>query len=179
MNIWQNAVITEKGLSLQSKLIEGTILEITRVVTGSGFVTPGLLSKQTEISSPQQTISISAVSYPEDGKCAMITSLGNDELVKGYTACQIGIFADDPDDGEILYFIAQSSDPDHGTMIPSASEMPGYNAEWTFYFKYGMADSVNVTIDKANSVSKEEMETYINTTFQAITNEEIAAEFSA
>ena len=152
MNIWENAVITSKGINLLAKLIEGTSMTITRVVTGDVYVTPGLLQQQTEISNPKQTIDIQSVSYPEEGKCAVTATLSNDELNSGYTAMQVGCYAMDPDEGEILYFIAQA-EKDTGTKIPSASEMPGYSAEWTFYFKYGQADGVNVTVDPSNSVT--------------------------
>ena len=36
MNVWNNAVITDKGLALQSKMMAGTSLQITRAIAGSG-----------------------------------------------------------------------------------------------------------------------------------------------
>ena len=154
MNIWANAVVTDKGLSLLAKLTQGNTLDITRAVTGSGFVAPVLLNKQTEITSPQQSLTFKSVSYPETGKCAMPVTLTNEGLESGYDAMQVGVFARDPDAGEILFFIAQS---ERGTPIPSETEMPGYSAEWTFYFQYGQADSVNVTVDPSNTITEEEM----------------------
>ena len=50
MNTWANAVMTNKGLALQAKLLAGTTLTITRAVTGTGYVTPGLLQNQTAVS---------------------------------------------------------------------------------------------------------------------------------
>lgn len=152
MNTWENAVITNKGIALLAKLIEGTNLTITKVVTGSGYITPGLLQQQTDVSEPKQTLAIHPVSYPDAGKCAIPVSLSNEDLTSGYTAMQVGCYAMDPDEGEILFFVAQA-EKDTGTKIPSASEMPGYSAEWTFYFQYGQADSVNVTVDPANTVT--------------------------
>lgn len=178
MNIWANAVITDKGLALQAKLIEGNTLEITRAVAGAGYVTPGLLQKQTEVTSPAQTLKFKAITYPENGKCAVPVVLSNDEVDAGYTAMQIGIYATDPDEGEILYFIAQA-ESGTGTIIPSNSEMGSYQAEWTFYFQYGQADGVNVTVDLANTVSRAEMESYIRTEFIPITNSEIDTAFES
>lgn len=156
MNIWENAVMTAKGLALQSKLIEGHALTITRAVTGIGYVTPGILTNQTAVTSEKQTLTISEVSYPEEGKCALTVCLTNDAVAAGYTATQVGVYALDPDEGEILYFIAQSANSTSGTIIPAASEMPGYSAEWTFYFQYGMADGVIVTVDPANAITREQ-----------------------
>ena len=99
-------------------------------------------------------------------------SLGNEELTEGYTATQVGFYAMDPDEGEILYFLAQA-EAGEGTPVPSATEMPGYSAEWNFYFQYGMADGVTVTVDPTGTVSREEMRTYIDTEIVALTIDEI------
>ena len=175
MNIWANAVITDKGLALQAKLTQGHTLHITRAVTGAGYVTPALLAKQVEVSSPKQTLNLRPESYPETGKCAIPMALNNDDVTEGYTAMQVGVFATDPDEGEILYFLAQSADEGKGTIIPTATEMPGYSAEWTFYFQYGQADGVTIEVDPTGTVSREEMESYVNQRFVAITNEQIDA----
>ena len=155
MNIWENAVITTKGMALISKMVSGKTLNITRAVAGAGYVTPGTLQSQTAVSNEKQEISFRAASYPEEGKCALPCFLTNDGIKTAYTATQIGIYAEDPDDGEILYFIAQAPSG-KGTEVPTETEMPGYSAEWTFYFKFGQADGVNVTVNPSNTVSHEE-----------------------
>lgn len=175
MNIWANTVMTQKGLALQAKLIQGTALKITRAVTGTGYVTPGLLSQQIEVTGIRQELSFKPVSYPEAGKCALPMNLGNDDLTIGYMATQVGVYATDPDEGEILYFIAQAPSADKGTEIPSAVESPGYTAEWTFYVQYGQADKVTVMVDPEGAVSREEMELFIEGEFIAITYAEIDA----
>ena len=107
MNIWANAVITNKGLALQAKLIAGTTLTITRAVIGTGYVTPGLLAQQTAVTNERQELTSGAATYPSKGMCALPLRLSNAGLDEGYTAKQVGIYAMDPDEGEILYFIAQ------------------------------------------------------------------------
>ena len=158
--IWSNAVITTKGLSLLSKLIEGDTLTITRAVTGSGTVATSALPAQTAVTSQKQTLSFRNISYPAVGKCAVPVYLTNDNLATGYTATQVGVFATDPDDGEILFFIAQANSGE-GTVVPSATEMPGYSAEWTFYFQYGQASSVSVTVDPSNTASQAQLAQYL------------------
>lgn len=175
MNIWANAVITDKGLALQAKLTEGYALDLTRAVTGAGYVTPAMLSKQEKVTDPKLELEMKTVTYPEPGKCALLLGMNNNALTEGYVARQVGVFANDPDEGEILYFIAQAVDEIRGTVIPSTAEMFGYSAEWTFYFQYGQANGVNITVDPANTVSRAEMENYINQRFVAITNEQIDA----
>ena len=160
MNIWSNAVVTTAGLNLLAKLIDGNALDITRAVAGAGFVTPGLLMAQKEVTDARQELSFTALSYPEDGKCALTCNLRNDELSIGYTAMQIGIFATDPDEGEVLFFIAQAADGT-GTHVPANNEMGSYNAEWTFYFQYGNADNVNVTVDPSATVNQAQLDAAI------------------
>lgn len=160
MNVWENAVITNKGLSLLSKLMEGNKLEIIRAVAGSGYVTPGLLIAQTAVTDPKQELSFRAVSYSEEGKCKLPCYLTNEGVTTGYTAKQVGVYANDPDEGEILFFIAQSQS-DKGTEVPAESEMVGYSAEWNFYFQYGQADGVNVAVDPSNVVTRADMEKYV------------------
>lgn len=167
MNIWENAVITTKGLSLLSKLMEGNTLTITRAESGEGYVTPGLLVQQTYVTLPKQTMTFGPATYPEEGKCKITCYITNDNLSTGYTAKQIGIYAMDPDDGEILFFIAQSTS-DKGTEVPSKAEMPGYSAEWTFYFQYGQADGVTVNVDATNMVSREEFNTFVTANTKAL-----------
>lgn len=175
MNIWSNAVITEKGLALLAKLTQGNTLEITNAITGTGFVTPGLLVKQTELTSPKQTLKARPVSYPDIGRCDLPLVLTNEGLASGYECTQVGVFAKDPDEGEILFFIAQSIAEDSGTTVPSEAEMPGYSAEWTFCLQYGQADNVTVTVDPANTVSRSEMIQFIDEEFVPITFAQIDA----
>lgn len=178
MNVWANTVITDKGNSLLAKLTQGHTLDLVEAVTGAGYVTPGLLTKQTEVTDPKHVLDFRPVSYPETGKCALPVALTNEGLTEGYDALQVGVFANDPDEGKILFFIAQAAITDKGpkgTTVPSEAEMPGYSAEWIFYLKYGQADGVTVTVDPTNTVSREEMESYINVTFVPITKEQIDA----
>ena len=166
MNIWSKTVLTDKGLALMAKLTQGNTLNITKAMTGAGFVAPALLAEQTAITDPKQTLRFKTVSYPENGKCAIPVMLKNEGLTTGYEATQVGLFAADPDEGEILLFISQAADEENGTTIPSETEMPGYSAEWTFYLAYGQADGVSVTVDPANTVSRQELEEHVDETFK-------------
>lgn len=168
MNIWSNTVMTDKGRALMAKLTQGNTLNITKAIAGAGFVTPGLLSKQIEVTNPKQSLSFKTVSYPETGKCAMPVALNNKGLTDGYEVTQIGLFAEDPDEGEILFFISQAANEGRGTSIPSETEMAGYAAEWTFYLAYGQADGVNVTVDPTNTITQATMEAYVRSTFAPI-----------
>ena len=172
MNIWSNAVITNAGLALLAKLTAGSTLTITKAQTGAGTVAVSALPSQTAVTSPQQTLTIRSLATPEAGTAALTCYLVNDTLSASYTATQIGVYAQDPDDGEILYFIVQAASGE-GTVVPSNTEMPGYTAEWTFYFTYGNATSVSVTVSPANTVSQTQAQQMID---QALASAQLGAE---
>lgn len=156
---------TDKGDALLAKLAEGHMLEITRAQTGSGTVDASLLKQQTAVSSPKQTVTIHPVAYPEAKKCKLPITITNVGLASSYNCTQIGVYANDPDEGEILYFLAQSTDG--GVSVKSEALQHGYAANFDFYVGIGGADSVNVTVDPSNSVTQEGMENYVNTTIVA------------
>lgn len=169
MNIWSNAVITTAGLNLLAKLIAGNTLDITRAVAGAGFVTPGLLLAQTAVADVKQELSFTSLVYPSDGKCALTCRLDNKEVTSGYTAMQVGIFATDPDDGEVLFFIAQAKE-NTGTHVPANNEMGSYTSEFTFYFQYGNADNVTVMVDPAASVTQAMLDASIKVVVDKLDN---------
>ena len=159
MVTWAYKAITDKGLALLAKLIEGTTLTITRAVTGTGYVNPSSLAAQTAVTGVKQTMTFRGYSYPENGKCKLPCRVDNTGLTTGYTAKQVGIYASDPDDGEILFLILQDED---GTDIPTESESPGYTAEWNVIFGFGQADSVVLTVDPSGTVTVHEMEVFVD-----------------
>lgn len=158
---WENAVLTQKGMSLMAKLTSGNTLSLIRAATGAGYVDPAVLKYQTGVTEVKQELTFALQSYPEEGKCAVPVRLFNTGLTSGYTARQVGIYAMDPDEGEVLFLIAQANSED-GTAVPSESEIPGYSAEWTFYLQYGQADGVIVTVDPANTVNATEVQLMID-----------------
>jgi hypothetical protein len=160
-NAWKAGIITTKGLGLLSKLVHGNTLAITRAETGAGFVAEELLASQLAVTDPVQALSFSAVSYPEEGKCMIPCKLTNEEVETSYIARQIGLYAMEPDEGEILFYITQVEDEDGGTGIPAAKLIPSYSATWNLVIYYGMADGVDVTVDPAGAVTMEEVEQLI------------------
>lgn len=155
MSAWTNGTYTRKGLALLAKLTQGTSLRITRAEAGTGYVSDSVLANQTAVTGAKQELTFRAASYPDAGTCKLPMYLTNKGLAAGYKARQIGLYANDPDEGEILYFIAQSQ---NGTDVPSAADMPDYSATWTFYFKYGQADEVSVTVDPSNAITVDMLE---------------------
>ena len=114
---WQGAILTNKGRALQAK-VEGGLcqLALTKLKTGDGTLAPGqTLEALTDLVSPKQNIAISAVVVDEDqpGVVYVKGILSNASLTTGYLVKELGLFATDPDDGEILYAVTVDSNPDY------------------------------------------------------------------
>ena len=160
MATWENPIITNKGIALQAKLHSGTTLSLTRAVAGAGRVEASDLQNQTAVTDERQELTFSTRSYPSEGKCTVPLKLTNTDVPETYVVTQIGIYAFDPDDGEVLFMIAQAAE-DKGTEIPSNAEMAGYTSVWAFNIQYGQADGITVTVDPANAVTTEEVEAIV------------------
>lgn len=161
------AEVTDKGKALLAKLAAGNTLEIIEAVSGSGTVDTTSLSQQTTVDTPQQTVDIQPVAYPGEKMCKLPITIRNDGLATSYTCTNIGVFANDPDEGKILFFKAAAEGP--GTSIVSETLQPGYSADFDFYVSYGNADGVSVTVDPSNSVTQGAMENYVATELAKLT----------
>lgn len=158
MNIWNQALITKAGLDLQAKMLTGNYLQITRVVAGAGRVAIEELTDQLAVTDPVMNLSMNQVRALGDGEVLLPVFLLNDQVESAFNIEQIGVYAIDPDLGEILFFITQADEQSGGEHIPANSEMPAFSVEWFFKFSYGQADGVTVTIDPAGLVTRSEGE---------------------
>lgn len=109
MSRWNPVVITEKGLALQAKVEKGIVLEFTRMALGSGK--PSDLSKATNLANKKQDLDITS-KKSEDNTCTIYGTSTNINVTTGYVATELGIFAKDPDVGEILFAVTTDDAPD-------------------------------------------------------------------
>ena len=132
MKLWENTVLTEKGIALQNKMFDGQTLKITGAKAGAGEVPPVNLRQQTQITDERQEITLQPV-RTEDGKAVIPVLLENTEVKESYELHQIGFYAEDPDEGEILYCIAQTKNS-----ISGRKSGIFYHMEFLFSeFRYG------------------------------------------
>lgn len=159
-NIWNKAIVTQKGLALQAKLMAGNSPIITRAVTGAGSVSVSELYKQVIITDERDELTYrkDGITYPAPGQAKVPFVLTNEKVTKSYIAKQIGLFADDPDEGEILYIIMQADQTtqSQGTEVPTAIEMPGFTAEWNMTLYCGQDENITLMLNPAGTLSKSE-----------------------
>lgn len=109
---WNGGILTNKGRALAAKVEAGTCkLTLTKMKVGDGE--PSTIETMTDLASPQQVIAISSITPSDDGSCDVGGVITNAELEKGFYIKELGLFATDPDDGEILYAVATASKADY------------------------------------------------------------------
>ena len=100
MNI--QGTYTNKGLALTAKTAAGACLRVTRVVGGSGH-TPDV-PNAAQLPEIRQTLTVGAARCAGDTAVLPVT-LAAVGLESSYTLTELGVYAEDPTEGEILYSV--------------------------------------------------------------------------
>ena len=152
------ANLTDAGLALNAKIQAATgdvPLLITRVALGAG--TSQTPTSQTDVINPIDFFVPIIRQQSHDNVAEIqiqITNVGNPDLsilplAAPVTFQQIGFFAIDPDEGEILYRISQLDDVAY---IPPVQDFP-YTVAPIYIFTTANAETVNITVDPAGLVT--------------------------
>lgn len=108
---WSGIILTDRGRALQAKVETGVSLNITKFKLGDGIAS-GALESLLDLVHPLQTVGIGSVKAL-GGMCEITGVLTNSSVTTGYYLRELGIYAMDPDLGEILYAITTDSAPDY------------------------------------------------------------------
>ncbi|NLO85922.1 MAG: hypothetical protein GX096_10940 [Clostridiales bacterium] len=144
-------VITNKGQALMAKLMQGNgTCNFTAIKLSAQEYTAAQLPTLTSLSNTKQTAPITRKTIVNTASIQIEGAIDNKALTVGYNIQSIGIFANDPDTGEILYAVAKATTPGY---------MPPYNGITVSggYFKFvitvGNATNVSITVDPAGYAS--------------------------
>ncbi len=136
---------TTKGLALAAKAAAGAGLTVTRVTAGSGATAASAAAlaeeKQTLTVGPAQT----------DGQTATLpVTLAEAKSGASYTLTELGVYADDPDEGEILYQVFRLDE--------SRAIRAGGESVYRFYLRQSVgADGVTVACSPAGLLVDEDL----------------------
>ncbi len=143
---FRQLIITNKGQALMAKMIAGSgNVKFTNVGTSSTVYTDEEIIEITDVD-VKQTSLVSKVTRTNDVAVKIESAITNSELTTGYMMNTIVLYAEDPDEGEIVYAACGASSPGY---------MPPYNGVSTSgaYFKLittvGNASNVTLEIDPA------------------------------
>ena len=111
---FKQAVITEKGLRLNTKIQAGKCnATFTRAAIGDGVWTAGegetledILFAATDLLSQKLEATFSEVTVADKDKVLLSSAFPNSTVERRFSITELGIFAQDPDEGEILYSIS-------------------------------------------------------------------------
>lgn len=156
MDIWESTVLTDKGVALQAKLIDGQSLSITKAMTGAAKVPIVNLRQQTSVTDGGTMITLQPVRV-EGNRMVVPLLLENMALEESYNLWQVGIYAQDPEEGEILYCLAQASEAKH---IPSAAEGPGFSITWDFCFKTSNTAPFDINLNPVGLMNIEQYQVH-------------------
>lgn len=152
MSKWSNLQLTKLGLALQAKVEAGAVLEFTRMATGDG--TPMDIESMTELAREKQALAIQYVGKTTDDLTKIGSMLTNEDLKVGYTVRELGLFANDPQQGEILYAVTVDSKPD---FLPTKTDDVIVSQEMILYVSAGQAQ-VTAIIDNEAHITAEYLE---------------------
>lgn len=144
---FKQLIITDRGQALMAKMLSGAgNVQFTKISVSDTTYTDGQLPGLTALSSIKQTTLISKVIRTNNVAVQVEGAVTNSDLVSGYYMRTIGLYAIDPDLGEILYAV---------TIATQAGYMPPYNGITVSgaYFKLvttvSNASSVSLNVDPA------------------------------
>jgi hypothetical protein len=104
-------VFTDKGKLLCAKTQIEVPLHFTRAACGDGFLPDGEeLKSLNGLINERLPLAIDSMTVQGDGTAIIRTVLTNRDIVHGFFVREIGLFALDPDEGEILYAVANAGE---------------------------------------------------------------------
>ena len=139
-------VLTTKGLALLAKWQQGRCTPaLTRAVAGSGSYSSGeSLVNRTALKAQKLSVPFSTKLVQNTSTLLLRFILDNTSLTTGFKITEVGIYATDPDDGEILYSIAVSADPGNADYLPAYNGT--YPSTVVFNYQIEVANASSVTI---------------------------------
>ncbi|MFR5597914.1 hypothetical protein [Anaerostipes sp.] len=91
-------------------------------------------------------------SKTDGGKMIIPVLLENRGLKESYELWQVGFYAEDPDEGEVLFCLAQAAQAKN---IPAETESPGFSVTWDFCFDISNTAPFDVVMNSVGLVNIE------------------------
>lgn len=155
MATWGTNGLTNRGRVLQNKAQAGVQLKYTKIVIGDGQLGNQSIGPLLGVISPKMTVPITRLRVSGDSALIGMT-FNNDAVTVGFTWRELGIYAQDPDLGEIMYFYANAGTT--GSYIP-----PGGGSDIV-----EMSYDQNVFVGTAQNITAEINESLVYATRQEL-----------
>ena len=149
---YSGTVLTKQGKALQAKGQLGATIAFTKVKLGSGLLpTGGKLEDLLDLIEPIMTVSIQDVAVIGDGTTRVRVLITNESLVTGFFVREVGLYATDPDVGEILYAVSNAGD--QADYLPAAGGAVVIEQVLDIITIIGNAQNVTAVIDNRQTLA--------------------------
>lgn len=150
---WSNAIMTDVGNALQAKVNAGqTKLTFTKIKVGSGVNATNPLALTDVIASKWETTNIIV---KREGKIVSVdTFITNNGIREAFRMSEIGLFAQDPDKGEVLYAYLTDPEPDR---MPAEGGSVVVSQELTIGMMFSNTGNVSLTVNMGALVTQEQL----------------------
>lgn len=156
--MFNEAVITTAGLALDAKIRAGeAVAKFTNIKLGDGqYSGTEDLNEATALKSVRQTFGVSSIKRTNETTVRLRIIADNGGMADGYYISELGVYAEDPDDGEILYSIATGMT---GKMDyqPSEEELEGATSTIDIFTSVSNAESAIISTGTGAAASAEEL----------------------
>lgn len=153
---WSGFVLTDVGAKLQAKINAGlTTLKFTKLGIGSGSGS-GSINALTAMVNKVQDINIGSVKV-NNNIVTINSTLTNKGLGSAYQMRELGLFATDPDVGEILFAYMTDNTPD---TMPADGSATVVSQDITLNITFSNTGKVSATIDTGAFVTHEDLNTH-------------------
>ena len=143
-------IITNKGQALMAKLIAGTTtVEFTKIRTSTNVYTNTQILTLTALANVKQTTDVSRVIRTNNVAVQVEGAIENSNLTTGYKINSVGLYAKDPDEGEILYAVASVASSDNGAWMPPFNGVAVSGAYFKLITTVSNSDNVSLRVDQA------------------------------
>ncbi len=147
--------VVSKGFRLLTKLAasQGS-LQFTRAAVGTGKPPEGY-SPESMIGLNTYKIDAEIADYGVQDDMAYITvQVSSDNVTEGFLVTEVGVFAEDPDEGEILYgYMDISTDPTY--IYANGSTNRSKFAEFTLYVLVGSVSNVIAAVTPGSIITRD------------------------
>lgn len=151
---WTGFVMTNKGAELQAKVNAGTTnLTLTKMALGSGQAA-GAVEGMTELANKVMDMTIKSVET-KGNIVTLRSTITNVGVTAAFYAREMGIYATDPDEGEILYAVQTDPEPDN---IPAEGSATVVSEDFTANLIMSNTGNVSATLDPHALMTLEDLE---------------------
>lgn len=141
MAAFPKMTLTNAGQALQTKVLAGATLTFTRIALGDGQLNGQPIAPLTALISQKATVEVDSVRVVNTTTAQVAGFFSNADISTGFWWRETGVFAQDPDVGEILYGYTNAGDA--GDYIPTVADT---RVEKYIYCSIAVASATTVDI---------------------------------